>query len=181
MRTRGWLMVALLAVPMTAAAQTERVSNLTADDDDGTYFGGGEVDQDTVAQGFTTGPHTDGYMLERIEVRIKQWPTDSGLVASLWGHASSNPNAILGAMSLLDSTSTATGIREFEPSSPITLDPSTSYYFALHNPSTGTDNEHRARVDTLEGDSETGETGWTIFNGGAGAKGAETGPRTLGR
>ena len=68
-------MVALLAVPITAAAQTEQVSNFDVDVGNGPYFGGSETNRDWVAQGFTTG--ASGYRLEKIEVRIKQWPLDS--------------------------------------------------------------------------------------------------------
>ena len=56
-RWHYFLVAVLLMAPAVAQAQTTQVSNLTAYDNQGVYFGGSESSIDTVAQRFVTGAH----------------------------------------------------------------------------------------------------------------------------
>ena len=159
-RWHCFLVAVLLMAPAVAQAQTTQVSNLTAYDNEGVYFGGSESSIDTVAQLFVTGAHQTGYVLGTIKVYIPQFPTTpADLAAELWNLSGLDPGSLVTTLSF---DSTTTGERTLTPATQTTLAASTDYFLLFRNGATGTTDGDRARVDAKADDNETAEAGWSI-------------------
>ena len=155
-----WVLSHLVSVRILVAAEPgSQVSNLSTDTGSGPYFGASEsVDQ--VAQSFTTGTNAAGYDLDRIQVRIQQFPaTASDLDAELWDESGGEPDSSVATLSF---DSTSTGVRTLTPTAEITLDPSTVYFLLLRNDASGSASADRARVDAREDNVQTSSVGWSI-------------------
>ena len=154
-----FLVAVLLMAPAVVPAQTTQVSNLTAFSDGGTHIGG-SAPLDQVAQSFTTGAHTTGYVLGTIKVNIPQFPTTAAdLAAELWNESSDIPGSRVATLSF---DSTNTGERTLTPATRTTLAASTDYFLLFRNDASGSTDGDRARVDTRVDSDETAEPGWSI-------------------
>ena len=154
-----FLVAVLLMAPAVVQAQTTQVSNLTAFSDGGTHIGG-SAPLDQVAQSFTTGAHTTGYVLGTIKVNIPQFPTTAAdLAAELWNESSDIPGSRVATLSF---DSTNTGERTLTPATRTTLAASTDYFLLFRNDASGSTDGDRARVDTRVDSDETAEPGWSI-------------------
>ena len=153
--------LALLACAAAAQAQTAKQLVSNTGQTDSTSRGFFNADH---AQQFTTGSNAAGYMLTRVDLRMRRQGTvaPSYSVKIHENNSSDRPGAVVGTLTNPSSLSTSWHLAQFT-SDGIALDPSTKY-FVVFDISSGSISS-TIGITESEDEDVGAETGWSIADG----------------
>ena len=153
----------LFAAPTAAEAQTEitLVSNTGETVKNSRLVGRhSSGDKYSLAQRFTTGGHTSGYVLTSVVARLGTVSSSGNPRVSIYSSTSGGPGTSLYV--LTNPRTINRGLRTFTAPANAQLDPGANYFVVFEQAGSGTSISHRYLMRDTNSNSETAESGWSI-------------------